>query len=27
MRLRYIAPTDSNGNPVTTPVRLHLEIF
>ena len=27
MRLRYIAPRDSNGNPVTTPVRLHLEIF
>lgn len=27
MRLRYIAPKDDNGNDVTTPVRLHLEIF
>lgn len=27
MRLRYIAPKDDQGNDVTTPVRLHLEIF
>lgn len=27
MRLRYVAPTDSNGNPVNDPVRLHLELF
>jgi hypothetical protein len=27
MRLKYVAPTDSDGNPVTTPVRLHLELF
>lgn len=26
MRLRYIAPKDDQGNDVTTPVRLHLEI-
>jgi len=27
MRLRYIAPKDSNGDDVQTPVRLNLEIF
>lgn len=27
MRLRYLAPKDASGNDVTTPVRLHLEIF
>lgn len=27
MRLRYIAPKDANGNDVTDPVRLHLELF
>jgi hypothetical protein len=27
MRLRYIAPKDSNGDDVKTPVRLNLEIF
>lgn len=26
MRLRYIAPKDSNGNDIVDPVRLHLEI-
>ncbi len=27
VRLRYIAPKDDQGKDVTTPVRLHLEIF
>lgn len=27
MRLRYIAPKDDQGNDVTAPVRLHLELF
>lgn len=27
MRLRYIPPKDSNGDDVTTPVKLHLELF
>lgn len=27
MRLRYIAPKNDQGNDVTTPIRLHLELF